>query len=107
MITVIARYQTQPGRGNEVASILSRHIPPSRAEPGCLAFVVNRSVDDPDHFVLYEQYADEPAFQAHRATPHFRDYIEGRVIPLLLERMWDCYDIVEPVPHPGEDPAVS
>jgi hypothetical protein len=36
LLTVIAHYRTQPGRGDEVAAILSRHIPPSRAEAGCI-----------------------------------------------------------------------
>jgi len=76
VLVVIARYQTRPGAGDEVASILAQHVSPTRAEPGCRSFLVNRSEDDPDRFVLYEQYEDEAAFQAHRTT-------------LLAERTWE------------------
>jgi quinol monooxygenase YgiN len=94
VLVVIARYRAQPGRGDEVAAILARHTPPTRAEPGCVRFLVNRSTDDGDRFVLYEQYADEAAFQAHRESAHSRENIEGGVVPLLAERTWERYELV-------------
>ena len=45
--------------------------------------------------MLYEQYEDEAAFAAHRVSPHFRRYIEGQVVPLLAERSWERYSVVE------------
>lgn len=96
MITVIARYRTQLAKGDDVAAILARHTTPTRREPGCITFVVNRSEDDPDRFVLYEEYVDEDAFQAHRRTAHFRTYIEEAVVPLLVEREWQRYTVIEP-----------
>jgi quinol monooxygenase YgiN len=107
MLVVIARYRVRPGRGDEVAALLGPHIAATRAEPGCLAFLVNRSMDDGDRFVLYEQYADEAAFQAHRVSPHFREIIDGRVVPLLDEREWGRYDLVQMVdstPPPRLEP---
>ena len=95
MLVVIARYRTRAGKGDEVASVLALHRPATVAEPGCRAFVVNRSQDDGDRFVLYEQYADEAAFEAHRASPHFKRYIEGQVVPLLAERSWERFSVVE------------
>ena len=95
MLVVIAQYRTAAGKGDEVASVLALHRPATVAEPGCRAFVVNRSQDDGDRFVLYEQYDDEAAFEAHRASPHFKRYIEGQVVPLLAERSWERYSVVE------------
>jgi len=95
MLVVIAQYRTQPGKGDEVAAALALHGPEAAAEPGCRVFVVNRSLDDGDRFVLYEQYDDEAAFQAHRETAHFKQFIEGRVVPLLAERSWERFSIVE------------
>ena len=45
-----------------------------------------RSIDDPDVFVLYEEYEDEAALLAHRETSHFKELIEGVVVPVLLSR---------------------
>lgn len=96
MLVVIARYRARPGRGDEVAALLAPHVAATRAEPGCETFLVNRSTDDGDRFVLYERYADEAAFEAHRESPHFREYVLGGVVPLLAEREWERYALVEP-----------
>lgn len=96
MLTVIAQYRTRPGAGDEVAAALEQHVAATRTEAGCVRFVVNRSVEDPDRFILYEQYTGESAFESHRQSPHFKRYIEGAVLPLLLERTWARYQLVEP-----------
>jgi quinol monooxygenase YgiN len=96
MLVVIARYRASAGRGDQVAALLAPHIAATRAEPGCRCFLVNRSADDGDRFVLYEQYADEAAFAAHRESPHFQQYVLGGVVPLLAEREWERYALVGP-----------
>jgi autoinducer 2-degrading protein len=95
MLVVIAQYRAKPGKGDEVAAVLAVHGPKSAAEPGCRTFTANRSQEDGDRFVLYEQYDDDAAFQAHRESPHFQEYIAGRVVPLLDERSWERYTVVE------------
>ncbi len=97
MLTVIARYRTEPGQGGAVAGTLARHTAATRAEPGCLRFSAHRSQSDPDQFVLFEQYADENAFLAHRQTEHFLRYVEGVIVPLLIERDWQRYDDIAPL----------
>lgn len=96
MLAIVARYRAQPGKGDDVAAVLRKHVAATRAEPGCVLFVANRSVEDPDRFVLHEQYDDEAAFEAHRESPHFRDYVAGQVVPMLEERTWELYTLVEP-----------
>jgi quinol monooxygenase YgiN len=56
------------------------------SEPGCLLYRPTRSPSDGDMFVLYEEYRDQEAFDAHMLTPHFSRLIEGKVTPLLLQR---------------------
>jgi quinol monooxygenase YgiN len=90
-VTVIAAYQAEAGKGDEVAAALARHVAATRAEPGCVSFIAYRDPDDPDHFALYEQYTDENAFQAHRQTAHFAGYVEGQIAPLLQDRSWHRY----------------
>jgi quinol monooxygenase YgiN len=96
MVTVVAQYQVKAGEGDRVADALAPHIAATRAEPGCVTFVAYRADDDPDHFLLYEQYVDEAAFQEHRRTPHFAEYVEGTIVPLLERRDWQRYDEVPP-----------
>ena len=88
MVAVIASYIARPGTADEIARILDGHGQSSRAEPGCVRFDAFRAVDDPDRFWLFEEYVDEAAFQEHRSTPHFRENIESRIVPMLVERSW-------------------
>ena len=77
-----------------MASILAHHVQATRAESGCVHFIVSRSEKEPDRFVLFEQYVDEAAFDAHRTSSHFDRYIDNGVVPLLAERTWDRYTLV-------------
>ncbi len=94
-VTVMAEYRAHPGKGDEVALILPAHIAATRREPGCITFVAYRDHDDPDHFMLHEQYVDEQAHQAHRESPLFRAY-DGRIAPLLELRAAHRYEEVPP-----------
>jgi quinol monooxygenase YgiN len=98
MLTAIAQYQAQSGEGDRIAIVLAKHVAATRAEPGCLQFVAYRSAEDADRFLLYEQYVDDAAFEAHRASPHFRLYIQETIIPLLQERRVARYEEVEADP---------
>jgi quinol monooxygenase YgiN len=95
MIVLVAQYQAKPGRGDEVEAALKRMAPLVQAhEPGCGFYQANRSRENPDHFLLYEQYADEAALAAHRETPHFKEIVEGTIVPLLDKREREFYNLV-------------
>jgi autoinducer 2-degrading protein len=93
---VVAEYYAKEGKDTEIAAILKKMIPISRAEPGCALYTVNRSVDDPRKFLLYEQYRDKSGYEAHMATEPFKENILGKVVPMLESRVRHFYDVVEP-----------
>ena len=87
MMALMARYHAREGKGDLVERTLREMADAVRAdEPACLVYRAARSTEDPDVFVLYEEYADEEALLAHRETPHFRDLIEGVIVPALISR---------------------
>jgi quinol monooxygenase YgiN len=43
-------------------------------EPGCRQFDILVLASNPNHVFLYEVYDSEVAFQAHRASEHFKKY---------------------------------
>ena len=95
MIVLIARYQVKAGQGDAVLAALQEMAPLVRQhEPGCKLYQANRSRDDADEFLLVEHYVDEAAIEAHRATLHFQQIIEGRVVPLLERREREMYELV-------------
>src|SRR6478735_3234152 len=77
-VVLSVNWRAQEGKEGEVADILSRLAPASRAEPGVIAFIVHRSPEDPRAFYLYEQYRDAAAMQAHFDSAHFKDLVLGR-----------------------------
>ena len=101
MYVVVARFTASPLAADDVATFLAEMIPHALNEPGCHAYVVNRSVDDPTLFLLYEQYTDEEAFGAHRQTEPVQRIILGKVVPLLDGREREIFTLVEPVSSNG------
>ncbi|MFT4217941.1 MAG: antibiotic biosynthesis monooxygenase [Micropruina sp.] len=49
----------------------------SRQEPGITRFDLLQQVDDPTRFILYEEYVDQPATQAHKETAHYLAWREA------------------------------
>ena len=83
---VIAQYRARAGEEGRVEQGLRKMVEPTRAEPGNLDYQVFRDPGQPAVFVLFERYADEAAFDAHRSSPHFTAWLSGQVLPSLAER---------------------
>lgn len=47
-----------------------------KVEDGVLAMYAATKQDSPNDWIFFEIYADEAAYQAHRETPHFKDYLK-------------------------------
>ena len=90
--TLIARYTVLPGKADVVEAALARMAAAVAAdEPACLFYNANVSVDDPNLYCLYEVYENEDALVAHRETPHFKEIIEGIIVPVLEKREREVY----------------
>ena len=97
MYVVVARFTTKPGSENEVATLLAEMTPQALSEPECHMYIVNRLVDQPSVFLLYEQYTDAAGFAAHGETEAFKRIIAGQVVPLLDGRSREIFEVVEPI----------
>ena len=49
----------------------------SRQEPGVQVFDLHRSVDDPNRFVLVEQYAADDDLEYHKTQEHYLTWREA------------------------------
>lgn len=56
----------------------------SRAEAGCLHYVLHQSIED-DTFVLHETYKDQDALQSHIDSAHYQEYRQNTA-DLLAKR---------------------
>jgi (4S)-4-hydroxy-5-phosphonooxypentane-2,3-dione isomerase len=96
MYVVVAQWLAKEGKDDEIAAVLKTAVMNSRAEPGCVLFMANRSTENPRKFVLYEQFRDEAAFQAHLATDSFKENVLGRILPNLESRVREICAVIEP-----------
>lgn len=79
---------TFPADKVETASGMLRSLrAASRAEPGCITFDVSRSNDDPNSFVLYEEWQDQAALDVHYQTEHFQKFGVNGIRPLATNRL--------------------
>ena len=65
-----------------------------------LASVIN--VLDPDTIVLYEQYADAEALEAHRASAHFEQWATNGLYRKMRERLMETLVEIETVAYLGK-----
>jgi quinol monooxygenase YgiN len=72
-LRVIARVQARPGKANELLSVLSSLVEPTRKEPGCLSYKLLQNNEDPTDFTLIEEWQSNTALESHFATKHFKD----------------------------------
>ncbi|CAN5687003.1 hypothetical protein BH23PLA1_BH23PLA1_37170 [soil metagenome] len=92
MICVAVTYVVKAGQENEAIGLFRELTLATRAEPGCRMYQVHRSTSDPRRFFIYEQYDDQAALDAHRATPHFDRFATNGLFPLLESRSPEIYE---------------
>ena len=89
MISFTVRLRFRPEDRAIVEEFLRDLTLASRSEPGCVSYVAHTVEADPDTVLIYEQYRDEAALEAHRATSHFERWATNGFYPLLQERSFE------------------
>ena len=74
------------GSEEAVREILRQLSGISAREPGCLRYAVFEAVDDPRHFLLYEEYRDADALRVHSESAHFNRFVLTEAAPMLESR---------------------
>ena len=79
------KIRIKPDQVENFMAKLAENAKGARTEPGCRTFDVSVDPNDRTSVMLYEVYADEKAFEAHQAMPHFKKYL-AEAVPLLAAR---------------------
>ena len=69
MVSFTVRMQFAKDDRDRVTEILRNLALASRKEPGCVTYVPHHVDGDPETVLIYEQYRDQEAVDAHRASP--------------------------------------
>jgi quinol monooxygenase YgiN len=94
MISFTVRMKFRTEDRQRVAEILTALARESREEPGCVSYDPHIVDGEPDMVVIYEQYKDQKAVDAHRASPHFREYVVGGLYQMMLDRQVENLTLV-------------
>lgn len=86
MVTFTVRMRFAGEDREQLIEILKNLALASRQEPGCVTYIPHFIEDDPDTILIYEQYRDKAAFEAHRASLHFQKYAIAGLYQLMKER---------------------
>jgi quinol monooxygenase YgiN len=86
MISYIVRMRFAQEDRKEVLEAVQQLAAASRQEPGCISYIPHELAGDSSLVMIYEQYRDEAALEAHRATPHFHRYAIGGLFQWMKER---------------------
>jgi quinol monooxygenase YgiN len=86
MISFTVRMTFAPEDRQEVAEMLRALAEASRQEPGCVTYVPHCVEGEPNTVLIYEQYRDEAAAEAHRHSEHFAKYAVRGLYQKMRER---------------------
>ncbi len=82
-IHVVAKIKAKAGSEAQLEEAFRKMITKVRSEPGTLAYILHRSVQDPTVFVFFESYQDQAALDAHSKSEHMKEL--GGAIGGLLD----------------------
>lgn len=83
-VILYATFTASAGNAATVAALLGEYAVAVRREPGNVLFEASRNAEDPESFFVYEEYADEVAFQAHLNAPYGASF-NASLAPLIVE----------------------
>lgn len=90
MILVIATLNLKSGAAEALAPAIAAVIAATRAEGGCIAYDLTRSLTDPNQFVFVEKWRSREDLTAHSKQPHlavwreaYAPWLESRVIEIV------------------------
>lgn len=84
MVVLAVTWIANAGREAEAARLFQELAAESRKEPGCLLYIAHQHKTEPARFLIYEQYKDDAALDAHRATAAFQRYVKHDLIKVAV-----------------------
>ncbi|MDQ3258816.1 MAG: antibiotic biosynthesis monooxygenase [Acidobacteriota bacterium] len=74
-LRVVVRMIARPDKVEEVRSLLTNIIEPSRQEVGCISYELLHNRNDPTDLTAIEEWENEAAYQGHLASPHVQEVL--------------------------------
>lgn len=83
MLTIHVLIPAKPGKSEALGAALKALLEPTRKEKGCISYDAHKSNDDPDLYLMYENWESQAALDAHFQTPHLQDFVNTKMPELV------------------------
>jgi quinol monooxygenase YgiN len=92
---LVVRMTAREGEQDRAVELIRELAKASAAEPGNVHYLAHRDPDDPQVFLMYEQYRDKAAFEEHGQTEHFKTLGAGELFGLMENRERAIYETID------------
>ena len=75
-IRIVAKVVAKPDSVEQVSSILSDLVEPTRNESGCISYELLQNRADPTDFTFVEEWETDAAIDTHLTTKHIGDALK-------------------------------
>ncbi len=89
-LTIIANITAKEGKIDLVKSELKKLIDVTRAEDGCINYDLHQDIQNPAHFMFYENWETRELWEKHMGNQHLKDYLaatDGAVAEFAVNEM--------------------
>lgn len=80
-LTLVAEFQSLPGKEDELRRELLALVDPTRAEAGCIDYFLHESPENAGHFLFYENWKSDEDLAQHAQMPYLQRI--GSLVPEL------------------------
>jgi quinol monooxygenase YgiN len=76
------QFKVKKGEEKAFEEAFAAAVAGTRKEPGCLAYYLNRDIEDSSTFIVFERFKSVAALESHAKTPHVAEVLK-KIGPLL------------------------
>lgn len=76
-VHIVATLKAFAGEQSQLIEELSVLVSSSRAEPGCIHYILHADTERSGTFVIYEAWSSQAALDEHMATAHFLSFVSA------------------------------
>lgn len=82
MVIIRIRISSKPDQSKALEQIMNEQSPKVREQAGCVTFELFRSAEQPDQYLLYEEWQNRASFEAYKDSEPFNAI--GAALPPTL-----------------------
>jgi len=91
-VKVINVWQCTPDAEETFEQELKRLVDTSVTESGCIAYEIYQPKNQPNEYVMIEEWQDEVALGQHQNSPHYKHFV--RIAPVLQNKPAEIKQLV-------------